>query len=52
MPIFSEAQLKNGQFDSDAAVPVAAKKGDTKKAAAPEKKGLAAIFAKKPTAKK
>ena len=59
MPIFSEAQLKNGQFAADYEwangyeVPAQAKKAETKKAAAaPEKKGLASLFGKKPTGKK
>jgi len=61
MPIISEAQLKNGQFAADYEwtngyeVPAASKKTEPKKAAAaaaPEKKGLASFFGKKPLGKK
>ena len=57
MPIFSEAQLKNGQFAADYEwangyeVPAQGKKPEAKKAAAaaPEKKGgFASLFGKKP----
>ena len=56
MPIFSEAQLKNGQFAADYEwtngyeVPAKGKKPEAKKAAAaPEKKGgFASLFGKKP----
>ena len=51
LELFSEVQLKNGAFEEGASAP-AAKKAAPKKAAVPEKKGLASLFGKKPAAKK